>query len=123
MARFRVHHPSMMRQMRKLRPPKQSAAASAFVAIILAVMLFAWYLTLESSIIFPATDGGSQMTSLDQANTIKKLETDGWTVAVTEGGAIGGGRVLGAAVQMVKIIDGVAHHILVLPDGKTEEMK
>jgi hypothetical protein len=62
------------------------------------------------------------MTSLDQANTIKRLEADGWTIAVTEG-AVGGGHVLGASVQMVKIIDGVAHHILVLPNGKTEEMK
>jgi len=59
------------------------------------------------------------MTSLDQANAIKKLEADGWRIAVTEGG----GHVLGASVQMVKIIKGTVHHILVLPNGKTEEMK
>jgi hypothetical protein len=41
------------RRLRKLRPPKQSAAASAFIVIILAVLLFAWYLTLESGTIWP----------------------------------------------------------------------
>jgi hypothetical protein len=62
------------------------------------------------------------MTSMDQANAVKKLEAEGWTIAVTEGAA-GGGHVLGAAVQMVKIINGTVHHILVLPNGKTEKMK
>lgn len=38
---------------RNLRPPKQSAFASAMVVIILAVMLFAWYLTLESGKVWP----------------------------------------------------------------------
>jgi hypothetical protein len=37
-----------MTLMRNLRPPKQSAAASAFVVIIIAVILFVWYLTLET---------------------------------------------------------------------------
>jgi hypothetical protein len=32
---------------RNLRPPKQSAAASALIVIFLAVLLFVWYLTLE----------------------------------------------------------------------------
>ena len=59
------------------------------------------------------------MTSLDQANAIKELEADGWKIAVTEGA----GGVLGAAVQMVKIIKGTVRHILVLPNGKTEKMK
>ena len=58
------------------------------------------------------------MTSLDQANAIKELEADGWKIAVTEAG-----HVLGAAVQMVKIIKGNVRHILVLPNGKTEKMK
>jgi hypothetical protein len=61
------------------------------------------------------------MTSLDQANAVKRLEAEGWKLAENSGL----GSVLGAAVQMVRTTDGVEHHILVFPNGShlTEEMK
>jgi hypothetical protein len=40
------------------RPPKQPAAASAFIVIVLAAMLFAWYLTLESKEVWPEQGHG-----------------------------------------------------------------
>jgi hypothetical protein len=50
------------------------------------------------------------MPSLDQAEAIKMMEAEGWEIVMT----IAGG---GVAVRMAKVRDGVAHHILVLPDG------
>jgi hypothetical protein len=35
------------------RWPRQPRAATTFIVIILAVMLFAWYLTLESGVVWP----------------------------------------------------------------------
>jgi hypothetical protein len=55
------------------------------------------------------------MPSLDQAATIKKMEAEGWESVMTV--AVAGSVGLGAAVRMARVKDGVAHHILVLPDG------
>jgi len=55
----------------------------------------------------------SDVPSLDQAATVKKMEAEGWDLVMTAAGSV----VLGAAVRMAKVKDGVAHHILVLPDG------
>jgi len=58
------------------------------------------------------------MPSLDQAATVKKKETEGWELVVTVVGTVGPG----AAVRMARVKDGVAHHILVLPDGSIKTL-
>jgi len=58
------------------------------------------------------------MPSLDQAATVKRMEADGWELVMTAAGSV----VLGAAVRMARVRDGVAHHILVLPDGSIKTL-
>jgi hypothetical protein len=50
-----------------------------------------------------------------QSETVKKMEAEGWSRVMTAASPASG-----PSIQMAKVIDGVAHHVLVLADGTTE---